>query len=798
MVVKFKDGKTVSRNVAEFPARSELFIQYFASTFDIPPEALSEEDRKRIRAALKVLTQGGKEVTIELDFSRENISGRCNSLTELFSHYLSKTDSTFYWINYATWKDFMEKIRVFFFQVPPPRGFKHLIVADPVLIKTYELTASSGANPKIDPSDVYRNVLGPVSKAKDTVFILEDPDITLETNDNFRGDDPNFNWPKSTLKNILDGNELKKNNSILIIAAGATDEISIPKQYRGYWVTFRDASKDFPVLESLGDDLTAKAKAGGLKPILGREKEIDELIVSLTKENYNNAFLVGRAGVGKTAIVKGLALSIAQNRVTDKLKDVHIFDIPFSNIIKDTSLGGSLEAKISNLRDEVKAHKKQVIVFFDEFHQVMSNDTIRNVLKPVLSDGDFPCVGATTEEEYQQYIAGNDPAFEQRFSKINIDELPIDVIKKIMKQQITQKDTNIDIKDNEIDYFYWCAKMLDPFKALPRSGEKILGDILEELPKGATITKETIKKHFAVGKICLRLSQEQEFAKIKSNLLQVIKGQESQIERILTKIRSHFFLLTKIEKPLVMLFMGPTGTGKTELAMRLAKELWNDESRYLLSNMGSIDHKTNIIGAPPGYIGYEHGSPILNFLSTKDSGVIILDEIEKIGQNKHIADVFLEIFDKGTTTDNRGRKLNCRPFVFVLTANLGQDLTPEADHAAKTDVLREQGGFRPEFIGRIQLIEVFGRISKPDAVNIIKEHISDLSSATDFDCQIAIDSAAIEQILADADFHNYGARLLKAKTIEIFNDIVVHNQDKIYRNMKYVIKIDNGKYCLSE
>lgn len=789
LIVRFGDDSVVERNVGKYPAAENEFVLFFATSFDIPSDALGPQDRRAVLEALIKLRRGESDVRVSLDYvPRKDIQPVFPNLMEFLYHYLNQTQSASFWINYSTWKDFFTKLRTVFLSGNPPRSLKTLVIRDNEEVQRYNLEQGEKARPTISrprPAEFIQSL----RTQKDTVFVLEDFDVTLETYDNFRGEQE---IPmKSVVKNILESGILDQNNSVIIVAASATEEIRIPSQLKGFWVPWRDASKDYPVLESLGENMTAKAKAGKFNPVLGRDVEIDKLITVLTKDKYNNVLITGRPGIGKTEVVRGLAQRIADGRVPEELKDVRIFDVMFANILKDMSVAGSLEARITNLVNEVKSHRKEVIVFFDEFHQLMGNETIRNVLKPVLANGEFPCMGATTDDEFRQYVAGADEAFYQRFFKLELDELPEPIIKEILLAQIARKNTDIKIDSRTLDYFYWCCKKLQPLKALPRSGEVVMGNILNDLNNQQTITHESITRSFPVGQLALRLSTEEGFKRLLNAITRNIRGQDEQIRAVLETLRNHFFLLTKVEKPLVMMFMGPTGTGKTELAIQLCKHIWTDENRYLLFNMGSVEQKTAITGAPPGYVGYEDSSPILNFLSTHDSGIIILDEFEKVFHEKKILDAFLEMMDKGTTAGPRGRKMSFRPFIFILTSNLAAEASGRMSEREKTDVLVE-AGLRKEFIGRIKLIEVFNRISRDTAMGILRELIEDYNKRPDYFCRFEFDQAVLEHILDEADFVTYGVRQVQTTLARLMNEILFRHSDKLFQDRTFKIGLLNG------
>jgi len=796
ITVKFGNNKVIQKTVDNFSPKDDEFLRQFCITFEIPEESVTSTDKKKILSVLRQLIKGEKAVIVELDLvlaGGTQTSQVFKSLQDFILHHIQTTNRC-YWINYATWPDFIRKITQIFIHKNPPQNLEIVIIADLANKTTFDLKAET-IKPIVEQTGPIPVLFQQISTQKNTLYILEDVDLFLQTNEPFGGEGDIL--LKTRLKNIISSSVLNDNNSFLIVAAGATEEVTIPKQLRGFWVYYQDASRDFPILEKFGTNLTAEAIAGKInEEIRGREKEIDELISIFQKQTLNSLLLKGKAGVGKTAIVKGLALRIAKGDVPEVLRNVKIFDVPLSNIMKDTGVQGSLESKVSALRDEVKLNKNEVIVFFDEFHQIVNNEIIRNILKPELASGQFPSIGATTDEEFRRDIAGKDTAFIQRFAEVFVDELPKNIINEIFKGIVSKNEKKITIKDNELNYLYLMTKSLKPLDALPRSGKGILENIISKKDTNGCITKEDIKQEFTLGKIALKLSNKEEFTKIFNTLTNVILGQDSQIERIIRAIRKHYFILTKVEQPLVMLFMGPTGTGKTEFAIQLSRELWGTDHKYVLFNMGGVEHKSSILGAESSYVGYEDKSPILNFMMQNDSGIIILDEFEKVFNNSEVLDAFLEMFDKGTITDRSGLRYNCRPFIFILTSNLGKELNSDCSEKEKTDLIKESNKVRPEFIGRISLIEVFNRISEDAAKILLNKFLEGYNLLPDFEAKFSFDESALRHILESADFYSYGARNLKRVFSEHLHQIFLDNLSKIIKAETYTIYFKANNYTL--
>lgn len=792
LTVTFGDGSVIERKVNNYATDDKSFINLISRSFDIPDDGLSEKDKDTIKSALREIIGGKTNVAITLEALRaDKHQKKFDNIIDFFTHYLGSTKMRAFWINYSTWQDFWDKIKgIFIDNKQYHNKYTKLVKWNLKQTMIFNLE-DDNIVPKHE-TWTSEKLVSQIESLKNTIFIFEDFDVILHADNNFDYDFGEDNI-KVSIKNILSSDLLEKQENLIFATANASEEITIPSQLRGFFVTHIDSSKDLPILESLGENITAKAKAGDIHKIVGRDEEIQELIDILSAKRYNNILLVGRPGVGKTTVIEGLAMKIANNEVPLNLRNVKIFDIPFTNIISDTGFTGSLECKIKNLVEEVRSHRKEVIVFFDEFHQLMCNETIRNALKPPLANGEFPLIGATTDDEYNRFVSGADEAFVQRFNRINIDELPegptIDIFKSIIKRE----SENCSYIDNDLIYLYHLCKKLNPLQALPRSGVKILGNILSKTGFNHHIDKNMIKESFSIGKISNRLLDNNEYDKISKKINNQIKGQDNQVEEILNKIKVHYFLMSKIERPLVMMFMGPTGVGKTQLTQEIATELW-DSNRYLIFNMGSVSLKTNITGSPPGYVGYDQGSPIINFISANESGIIILDEFEKIGKKVEMQDAFLEIFDKGTTTDNKGKRVNCRPFIFVLTSNLGQDLTPEATSEEISKCLIN-GGFRKEFIGRLDLIKVFDLIDFKSAKAIIHEYLEEYNDLPEYECTFTITDDEIQRFLEAVDFKTFGARILKKSFDDHFKKMLMENREKLDEEGNFEIGFNDTKKC---
>ncbi|MCG2691701.1 ATP-dependent Clp protease ATP-binding subunit, partial [Microgenomates group bacterium] len=379
-------------------------------------------------------------------------------------------------------------------------------------------------------------------------------------------------------------------------------------------------SDQLPTLKQFSENLTQKALSGKLDPVIGREKEIEQLIRVLARRTKSNAILVGDPGVGKTAIVEGLALKIAQNQVPDILKNIQIFNLNLTTLLAGASYQGELETRLQSLIKEVK-RLGSIIVFIDEIHMIMGAGsasgamTAANILKPALARGDLNVIGATTADEFRQYIE-KDPALERRFEPIKVDEPSRADSLKILKSVSAKltKHHGITIDDQVIESAVDLSTRYVPDRFLP---DKAI-DLLDEATSGAkisnksAITIEDLKTVLSqrTGIPITSLTQEEslKLMNLEEQLNNQIIGQTQAVKAISDVIKRSRAGLKDPNRPIgSFLLLGPTGVGKTELAKALARTVYQSEKAMVRLDMSEFTEAhtaDKLIGAPPGYVGY--------------------------------------------------------------------------------------------------------------------------------------------------------------------------------------------------
>lgn len=531
------------------------------------------------------------------------------------------------------------------------------------------------------------------------------------------------------------------------------------------------------VLGKLGRDLTKMAREGELDPVVGRKEEIRRIMQILTRKSKNNPLLIGEAGVGKTAVIAGLAQRIVNGEAPKVLSNKRIIEISVSSLLSGMKHRGEFEEQIQKLVLEVFANKS-IIVFIDEIHTIIGAGDpkgpldMSNILKPVLARGEFPLIGATTNEEYRRYIAG-DAALERRFQPVIIPEPSESETMEILKGVIPKYETHHGVKFSEnslltavtlaVRYLtdrHLPDKVLDildeaasraklrsmPPKAVETNGlmnDEISKDLLQEIvievePEQVA---EVVSLWTGIPVTNMTEDESEKLADLPKFLKQRVIGQDEAVERVAKTVKLMRLGLGNPNRPGgVFLFLGPTGVGKTELAKALAQALFNSERSIIRIDMSEYMDKhsaARLIGAPPGYVGYEEGGQLTNAVKTKPYSVVLFDEIEKA--NKEIFDLFLQLFDDGHITDGQGRTINFCNTIIIMTSNIGSDLiakeligAPDSasfrQNKELLDKINEQlkTYFRIEFLNRIDDIILFNPLTQNELENVLELQLNDL------------------------------------------------------------------------
>lgn len=766
--VKFKNGETISQTVDNFEAEREKFTNFLCSSLGIPVNSLTEEDKEEIYKGLRSLISGVQEVTIELSIDKsKSTQYSFDNLHDFLLHFLRKTEQRSFWIRHDSWEDIRLKLRQILLD---SNLFKKIVFWNTDREFRLEIDEDGNLNEERKKVDNYWKILNMIKTSKNTAFILDDLDVVILATSDFDSVEQ-----KQALKTVFEENLLNKNNSALIIPVMATAENEVPVILKGgYFQTFYETGKQFPILETLGRDLIAEAAAGNITDVVGRDDDIHEIIRVLNQEKNNNPILIGKPGVGKTAVVEGLAVKIHKGEIEDeRIAKRRIFEVSYAALIQGTCSDEEVVDRISQLSEEVRRNKDEIIVFIDEFHLlveggVSDRSLIGNILKPALARGDFPLIGATTEDEFRRFL-GRDDALKERFGKIRINELPqdvvIDVFKFVIENYNRKNNRTIRFSEHALDTLYKLSKVLTPQYALPRSGLKILDKMLSNAEDGQKISSDQVKEEFSLGKISARLNNKESYEQLKTELKKEIAGQDEIIDTLLDELHFHFYDPALINSPFAAFIMGASGTGKGQLTKVLTQHLFGGaEHMQKISMQNVMDgfEGTSIGGAPPGYVGYEDGTPLLNFMAEHEFGIILLDEFEKSGRNTQ--DKFLDILDDGQTKDNKGKHINCLPFIFIMTSNLGQDYDSDVDEVVKRQLLLENG-FKTEFVNRIEVVEIFKRFNLASAVKLIDLKLIEFNKKTSQNLMIDLTQPAKKHIATQANYQQFGGRNIE-KTLK--------------------------------
>ena len=538
----------------------------------------------------------------------------------------------------------------------------------------------------------------------------------------------------------------------------------------------RDIKKDSP--SSLYTaNLNKIALEGKIDPLIGREKEIEKTLQTLCRRKKNNPILVGEAGVGKTAIVEGIALKIVGGEVPQKLKNKEIYALDAGALIAGTTLRGEFEERLKDLIDEFSTNQN-AILFIDEIHTIVGAGTgnrneldMSNILKPALAGGSLSLIGATTYGEYRSF--SQDKALSRRFCKIDVSEPSIDDSVEILKGIAKKYEEFHDVKfsDEILRESVTLAKKYLSDKFLPDSAIDLIDETgasfaFKSRTAPIQIAKNDLINTLSVSANIANLSQTVDNREVLKNLEANIKseifGQDEAVQSLCKALLRSYAGLGAETSPIgVFLFAGSSGVGKSELAKVLAKYLGVHFERYDMSEYMEAHSVSRLIGAPPGYVGFENGGILTNNIKKHPYSVILFDEIEKA--HPSMTNIFLGLFDNASLTDNNGVTTDFKNTIVIMSSNLGTKEAPQVgftkDESYKIDNAIKSF-FAPEFRNRIDKIINFNRLSTEILEKIVDKTIRELETGLK-NVKFSLSKAAKDFIITRGYSDEFGARNLK-------------------------------------
>lgn len=542
-----------------------------------------------------------------------------------------------------------------------------------------------------------------------------------------------------------------------------------------------EGEKQVSPLEAYATNLNEQAKKGIIDPLVGRREEVERVIQTLSRRRKNNPLLVGESGVGKTAIAEGLAKLIVDGQVPEVIKDSTVHSLDLGTLLAGTKYRGDFEKRLKALLNELKETPNQIL-FIDEIHTIIGAGAASggvmdasNLLKPLLASGEIRCIGSTTYQEYRG-IFDKDRALSRRFQKIDVNEPNVEDTYQILKGLKTRFEEHHRLKytdrslrvaaelaDKYINDRFMPDKAIDvidevgAFQQLqPPSRRKkqiSVGDIEQMVAKIARIPPKNVSS-----------SDKESLRDLETNLKMTIFGQDDAIESLASAIKLSRAGLKEDGKPIgSFLFSGPTGVGKTEVCRQLASTMGIELLRFDMSEYMERHTVSRLIGAPPGYIGYDQGGLLTEAITKQPHCVLLLDEIEKA--HPEVFNLLLQVFDHGTLTDNNGRKADFRNVVIIMTTNAGaQEMSRNSigfqtqDHSTDgMEVIKKI--FTPEFRNRLDGIIQFDALSKEVIKTVVDKFLVEIQVQLDAKkVQLEVSEEAREWLAENGYDEKMGAR----------------------------------------
>jgi ATP-dependent Clp protease ATP-binding subunit ClpC len=567
------------------------------------------------------------------------------------------------------------------------------------------------------------------------------------------------------------------------------------------------SKKDGVDMEEFGYDLTKAAREGKLDPVVGRDTEIARVIEILGRRKKNNPMLIGEPGVGKSAIVEGIALRIASGDISPVLAKKRIISLDIASVVAGTKYRGDFEKRLKAIIKEAQTDP-DLILFIDEFHTIVGAGgasgslDAANMLKPALARGELQCVGATTMDEFTK-IVEKDGALDRRFQKIVVEPTDADETLEILRHlkshyeefhHITYTDDALEAAVRLTDRYITDKSLPDKaIDALDEAGSMVRLNLARKKGSPSVVTAEDIasvvSKMTGIPAGRVAESEGNRILKMSQRLKARIIGQDSAIDTVVRAIQRGRAGLKDPHRPIgTFLFFGPTGVGKTQLARSLAEYLFDSEENMVRIDMSEYMEKfsvSRLIGAPPGYVGYEEGGQLSERVRRKPYCVVLLDEIEKA--HPDIFNLLLQVMDEGRLTDSNGRTVDFKNTIVIMTSNVGSREVEEygngigfATAGRKLEDDRKsvvakavKKAFPPEFINRVDEQVYFNALTREDIERIIDIELKDLKArALEAGYRITVTPSA-KRFVAEAGYDPaYGARPLKRAITRYIEDPV--------------------------
>ncbi len=565
---------------------------------------------------------------------------------------------------------------------------------------------------------------------------------------------------------VLNKQDISRLDIVNYISHGRNSEGEAAALEEGSAAAGLEESENKPSpLEEFATDLNAEAIAGRIDPVIGRAEEIERAVQILCRRRKNNPLLVGEAGVGKTAIAEGLAKKIVDGEIPDVLKDATIYSLDLGALVAGTKYRGDFEKRLKGVLAQLKSTPDSVL-FIDEIHTIIGAGSASggvmdasNLIKPMLANGQLRCMGSTTYQEYRG-IFEKDRALARRFQKIDVEEPSvsetIDILKGLrsrfeehhkVEYTAAALETAAELADRYINDRYLPDKAID---IIDEAGAH--RRLQPEASRVKTINVEDIEE--IVAKIArippksVSTSDKDVLKKLESNLKMVVFGQDEAIDHLTSAIKMSRSGLGESNKPIgSFLFAGPTGVGKTEVTTQLARIMGIELIRFDMSEYMERHTVSRLIGAPPGYVGYDEGGLLTDAVMKSPHAVLLLDEVEKA--HPDVFNLLLQVMDNGTLTDTSGRKVDFRNIILVMTSNAGAQEASRAslgfthqDHSTDAMEVVKQT-FAPEFRNRLDGVIRFRALSQRFIRNVVDKFIIRLEAQLqDRNVELMVDDAA--------------------------------------------------------